>query len=72
MTHNNWKRIALITSTETVWFESGLNIKKQLEIAGIQVLVPAAFEPGNFKPAVLSEIRYMIGGIDPTLIHPDH
>ena len=39
------------------YFESGLELTKQLQGAGIKVLKPAAFEPGNFKVTTLVEIK---------------
>ena len=57
MSSNNWKKIAIITTTESIWFETGLDIKKQLEAASIQVLKPAAFEPGSMADAALGEVK---------------
>ena len=45
----------MLTSTEEVFFKSALGLAKQLQAAGMEVLKPAAFEPGNFKTATLSE-----------------
>ena len=57
MHYNNWRKIAILSTTETIWFETRLILAKQLEAAGVNVLTPAAFEPGIFKEAALSEIR---------------
>ena len=46
----------LLTSTDTVWFESGLGLTKQLRAAGFEVFKPAAFERGHFDKAVLRKI----------------
>ena len=57
MGHYNWRKITILTSVESLWFESRLGIAKQLKAAGMDVLMPAAFEPGDFKDATLSEIK---------------
>ena len=40
-----------------MYFKSGIDLTKQLQDAGIVVLKPAAFEPGNLTPAALSTIK---------------
>ena len=57
MQHNNWRKIAILSSTESVFFETRLGLAKQLEAASITVLKPAAFEPGTCEEAKLVEIR---------------
>ena len=57
MQHSNWRKIAILSSTESLFFEIRLGLAQQLKAAGIDVLKPAAFEPGNFKDATLSETR---------------
>ena len=57
MHHNKWRKIALVSSTESVYFETRLGLAKQLEDASITVLRPAAFEPGSFTDSMLGEIR---------------
>ena len=57
MQQNHWRKIAILSSTESLWFDARLGLGKQLEEASINVLKPAAFEPGNFKDTTLSEIR---------------
>ena len=47
----------MLSSTDDVWFESGILVTKQLQAAGIQVLKPVAFGPGYFKRETLSEIK---------------
>lgn len=47
-----------LTSTDGVFFLSGLVIVRHLEDAGIKVLKPAAFEPGMLKAETLREIRH--------------
>ena len=56
MQHSLWTKIAILTTTESLWFETGLGLKKQLEAAGMQVLKPAAFEPGYVKNATLNDV----------------
>ena len=53
----NWTKAVILTSTTNVWFGTALELTNQLQAANITVLKPAAFEPGNFKDAVLSEIK---------------
>ena len=55
--HNKWRRLVFFTSTDEVYFDSGLSLAKQLEASGNEVLKPAAFEPGSLKDAMLTEIR---------------
>ena len=57
MQHNNWRKIAIITSTESLWFQTGLELARQLDVAGIDVLRPAAFQQGSSKNTTLSAIR---------------
>ena len=47
----------MVTSSDAVWLDSGLDLTKQLQAAGVEVLTPAPFTPGSFKSAVLSEIK---------------
>ena len=47
----------ILTSTEDVSFETGLSLEKQLQAAEMEVFKPAAFEPDNFKAAILSQIK---------------
>ena len=39
-------KVVVLTSTETLWFQGGLELTATLQAAGVQVLRPAAFEPG--------------------------
>ena len=57
MQHHNWRKITILSSTESIWLETRQDLVKQLEAASIKVLKPAAFEPGDVKVAMLSEIR---------------
>ena len=57
MRHHKWSRAVLVTSTEGVWFESGLGLTAQLQTAGMQVLKPAAFEPNQFKATTLTDVK---------------
>ena len=56
MQHNKWKRIAMLSSTESLWFETRLGLAKQLEAARIEVFKPEAFVPGNIRETMLSSI----------------
>ena len=57
MQYNKWRKIAILSSTESLWFETRQGLLKQLDAASIDVFKPAAFEPGNVKDAILSQIR---------------
>ena len=57
MKHNSWNKVVVLTSTDDVWFDSGLGLTKQLQDAGMTVFKPAAFEPGSAKPPMLREIK---------------
>ena len=57
MQQNNWSKIVIISSTESVFFETRHSLWEQLEAAGIDVLKPTAFETENFKNATLREIK---------------
>ena len=57
MQQNKWRKIAILSSTESMFFETRLGLVKQLEAASIDVLKPAAFEPGTFEDGMLGEIR---------------
>ena len=55
--HNSWKKITILCSEQAIWFEARRTFAKQQEAAGMEVLKPAAFEPGNFNKVPLGEIR---------------
>ena len=57
MKHNKWKRAVMLGSTESLWLDSVLGLQKQFKTAGIEVLRPAAFEPGDIKATTMQEIR---------------
>ena len=57
MRHNKWRRLVILTSTDEVYFHSGLGLAKQLKASSNKVLKPEPFEPGNIKDVMLSEIR---------------
>ena len=57
MKHNSWNKVVVLTSTDDLWFDSGLGLTKQLQDAGMTVFKPAAFEPGSPKPPMLREIK---------------
>ena len=44
MRHSKWNKVVILTSTDGVYFESGWELTRQLEAAGIEVLKPAAFD----------------------------
>ena len=52
-----WERAVILSTTESLWFESALGLAKQLGAAGIEVLKPSAFETGSFNAAILREIK---------------
>ena len=52
----NWRKIAILSSTESIWFETRLGLAKQLAAASIEVLRPTAFESGDVKDAMLIEL----------------
>ena len=57
MQHSKWRKIAVISSTESHKFETRTGLAKQLEDASITVLTPAAFEPRSLTDATLGQIR---------------
>ena len=59
MEHYNWVQTAVLTSTDDVYFQDGLGLKKELEAVQKEVLKPPPFEAGNFKAAVLSDIKLL-------------
>ena len=52
----NWRKIVIISTTETVWFETQLGLARQFAAADIEVLNPIAFELGDFKDTMLSKV----------------
>ena len=48
----------MLTSTESIWFKTGIELTEQLADADIEVLRLAAFEPDNFKAPTLSQIKH--------------
>jgi len=52
-----WEKAVILSTTESLWFESALGLAKQLGAAGIEVLKPSAFETGSFNAAILREIK---------------
>ena len=52
-----WTKVVILTSTNEVWFDTALELANQLQTASISVLKPAAFDSGNFKDAMLTEIK---------------
>ena len=55
--HYKWQKVSMVTTTEGLWFQSGLGLTKQLQAAGIEVQKPSAFEPGQFQAAMLREMK---------------
>ena len=52
MKHFKWTRAAMLTSTSSIEFKSGLQLTDQLANASIEILKVAPFEPGKFDAAV--------------------
>ena len=53
-------KVVILTSTQSLWFQGGLGLTTTLKAAGIEVLRPAAFEPGldaYVQEAALSHIK---------------
>ena len=59
MEHYGWAKTAILTSTADVYFQGGLKLRNELEAVRKEVLKPPAFEAGNFKAAVLSDIKLL-------------
>ena len=57
MEQNNWRRIAILSSTASLFIEIRVGLGQQLNAAGTDVLELAAFEPGNFNGVTLSKVR---------------
>ena len=57
MQHNRWRKIVILSSTQSIWFETRLGLAEKLAAAGIKILKPAAFEPGNINDAMLRDVR---------------
>ena len=47
----------ILSTTESLWFNSARSLARQLDVAGIEVLKPSAFETGSFSVSILREIR---------------
>ena len=47
----------MLTSSEPVYFQSGIELQKQLRAARIDVQKEPSFEPGDFKNSTLEEIK---------------
>lgn len=62
MKYNGWNKVAILTSTDSVYFESGLALKTQLEAAGMHVLRPAAFRPGFYQDKPHSDCQGIVTG----------
>ncbi|CAD5124055.1 DgyrCDS12359 [Dimorphilus gyrociliatus] len=45
----NWRRIAIISSTENVWQLTSFQIKVELEASGVHIPVFHSFDPGHVK-----------------------
>ena len=57
MRQNDWRKIVILASTESLWFATRLDLARQLEAARMEVLKPAAFEPDHIEDAMLSEVK---------------
>ena len=58
MRQHKWSKAVLLSSTDSVWFESGLSLTRQLQAAGLTVFKPAAFQPDTFNAVVLREVKH--------------
>ena len=47
----------MLTSTERLWFESGLDLTDQLQDAGIKLLKPKAFVSNEFTTLILGDFK---------------
>ena len=57
MRYYNWQKAIIVTSTDSVYFKSGLGIAHQLQDVGMSVNRPSAFEPGNFEISTMIAIK---------------
>ena len=57
MQHNKWRKIAMLSSTESLWFDTRQGLAKQLVASSIKVIKPKPMEPGDISDGTLSEIR---------------
>ena len=57
MEQNGWKRTSMLSSTDSVYFESARELRRQLIAADMRVLKPATFDAGQFDASVLSDIK---------------
>ena len=55
MRHYAWTKIVMLTNTVSVWFQSGLELARQLQDAGMKVLQPRAFK--RLENQLLNEIK---------------
>ena len=61
MRHLEMRKMVILTSTQSLWFQGGLGLTTTLQAAGMQVLRPAAFEPGlnvKVQETTLSHIKH--------------
>ena len=63
MVHTRWKKTAVLTSSDRVYFLAGLGITSQLRDASIEVLKPTAFDPGSTKDATAALLEIKRSGI---------
>ena len=59
MRYYEWQKTVFLTSYDSVWFQSTLQLVQQLQAAGLEVQQLPAFEPSAFKPTMLTELRHM-------------
>ena len=52
-----FKKVAVLGSTDSAWFQTAFELTEQLKDAGIEVWKPAAFAVGNFGTGTLREIK---------------
>ena len=54
----DWKKAAMTTNSEKIYLQTGSKLTKELRHVGVEILKTPAFEPGQFKPKMLSQIRH--------------
>ena len=57
MLRYKFKKVVVLGSTDSTWFQTALELTMQLKAAGIEVQKPAAFAVGNFETGMLRKIK---------------
>ena len=47
----------MLTTTEEVFFKSALGLARQMEAEGMEVRIPAAFDPGKYEEPTSSVLK---------------